>query len=61
MQRRILEVKDNIDLERGLAMSTSRKRAKEETLETGGRKGTKLKYPVINKDWAEKKLYYDTP
>ena len=48
-----MEVNDNIVLDRGLAMSPSMKRAQEESLEAGGRKGRKLKYLVIGKDWGE--------
>ena len=51
--RRMMEIKDNIDLGRGLPMSPSTKRIRVDNLESDGKKGRKLKYPVISKDWGE--------
>ena len=54
--KRMKEIKDNIDLGRGLPMSPSRKRAKEDNLDGGSnKKGRKLKYPVISRDWGEQR------
>ena len=48
-----MEIKDNIDLGRGLSMSPSRKRMPEDNLESGVRKGRKLKYQVIRGEQKE--------
>ena len=53
VERRRIEIKVNIDLGRGLSMSPSRKRMPEDNLESGVRKGRKLKYQVIRGEQKE--------
>ena len=51
IEKRMNEIKNTIDLERGVAMSPSRKRPQEENMEDRrGKKSKKLKYPVMGED-----------
>ena len=57
-ERRIQEIKDNIDLERGITKSPSRKRIQiqdnKDCGEGSKRRKRKFKYPILEEDWGEK-------